>query len=129
MPLPSEFFTPASLGTLAGATGIIGAIAATVRKLTGWQSKWLVFGASVVVGITAASLAGRLDTLTDWLVALANTCLLFCTAIGGNEALVEASTPKETGITKLQSTRRASPWLQSWFVQVPTRTGPVAPTD
>ena len=121
-----DFLNMDALQLIGGATLAVSVIANTVQALTKRRSPWIAFLASVLV-ITAIGLAtDGFARVTDVLLAIANVCLLFCTASGIQGLAVHVTTPRGDSPAKEEpdSTVRASqrprrPFLlQSWFRSV-----------
>ena len=111
-----SFFTSDSLGTVAGCTAAIIIFTNTVRKLTRWTTPVIPFAISLVVGFVVAGVfAEKLNGPSEWLIALLNSCLLFLTASGGQEAAVIAGQAQSPGAVTKQSSapvRFFSSWLR-----------------
>lgn len=112
-----DFFTPESLGTFAGASAAVFAIANAISYVVGRDWKVLPFLVSLGVSFALAAGGHALKGVDDWLVAFANGCLLFCTAVGIQiTALVTASGKEVSNRRKHAGRPRASgPWLRSWM--------------
>lgn len=109
--LPSDWFTPASVGTFAAASAAVLVVANTVRKLLGWSSVWVGFVIALVIVLVGANASGQLNTFVGILIAILNTCLLFCTVFGINEAVLGLA---KTRTAIKAADRRALPWFSSW---------------
>jgi hypothetical protein len=110
-----SFFTADSFGTVAECTAAIIIFTNTVRKLTRWTTPLIPFVISLAVGfVVAGAFAGKLNGPAEWLIALLNSCLLFLTASGGQEAAVLAGQAQPPGAVTRQS---ATPvrFFSSWF--------------
>jgi hypothetical protein len=105
-------FTLQSFATLGGATLGVVVVTNTFRKLTGRHSPWVPFTASVAISILGAHLAGSLSGV-GWLLALLNACLLFCTALGLNETVVDIANTPPPGMVSPQG-RKPIKWLSYW---------------
>lgn len=88
MELPKEFFTIASLGTLAGASGAVWFITGALghlldEQLTAKASRWIGFVASFVVTFGAVLFVAEKGA-AQWVVAGLNGFMVYCTAMGVN---------------------------------------------
>lgn len=110
-----EFFTWTSLGTLAGASAAVVVVTNTVRKVIGLATPLIPFIVSLLITIGGAYQAGAMHGAGAWGIAFLNACLLFCTATGAQEVVVEAVTPREPEEAKVHARRRIK-WLSSWIV-------------
>ncbi len=80
-----EFFTVASIATLAGASGAVLVVTNTLRKLFGMNALRTCAGASLIIVGASAYAAGVLTSMLGFVLALVNACLLFCTVVGMQE--------------------------------------------
>jgi zinc transporter ZupT len=112
--IPSDFFTPASIGTFTGATGAVWILGNTLRKLTGRDLKGLAFVVSLVVAYVAAYAAGALSNLLAYFLVFLNGCLLFMTAGGVQGWASESTTPTEAHKPKVHG-RHSLKFLTPWF--------------
>ncbi|MGB8291975.1 hypothetical protein ELI36_37595 [Rhizobium ruizarguesonis] len=113
-----SFFTFDTFGTLVGAAGVIVIVANTIRRVTHWNSPALPFLISLLVGFfIAGSLANTLHGLSDYVLAFVNSCLLFCTATGGQEVTAVATAPRQPSATEPHSWSNRKPvrYFSSWF--------------
>jgi hypothetical protein len=109
------FFTTDSFATVAGCTGAIILVSNTVRRVTRLTTPLIPFAMSLVIGfVVAGGLAGKLNTPMEWLLALLNSCLLFCTATGGQEIAVTGSQGKAPGPVAQQSSEPVD-FFSSWL--------------
>jgi hypothetical protein len=113
-PAGNEFFTPTSLATFAGASLAVMVISNTVRHLTKWDSPLPCFVVSMIISLFAARILDALSGAVGVFVAIANGCLLFCSAAGLQEATVKLLIPKLAGGRKESGLGRTS-WLTPWL--------------
>ena len=111
--LPKDYYTWESLGTLAIASGAVVVVANTLRTLLKLDSPWVPFLVSLILTLVGAYTASKLASLQGWLIALLNSCLLFCTATGANQGL-HAAKPRLEG-TPQPFGRRPVKWLSPWL--------------
>ena len=90
--LPGELFTAASIITLTGATGAVYVICGALQRAFDFNPKWLALAISVVIALAGAH-ATQSHHLVNYLVALVNGCLIFCTATGVNNVFGPAQPP------------------------------------
>jgi hypothetical protein len=110
-----SFFTPDSFGTVAGASFAIVIVTNTVRTITRRTTPLVPFLISLVIGfVIAGGLAGKLHEPTDWLLAFVNSCLLFCTATGGQEIAATGGQLRQPGGITRQSSKPVG-FLSSWL--------------
>ena len=112
----SDFFTGDSLLTFGGASTATVVVGNTLRKLFKRDLVVIPFLVALVLAIAAAGAGDRLSSITDWIIALVNGCLLFCTALGLQETLVSVTTPTPTGEGQAQA-KRPVQWLMPWIRQ------------
>src|ERR1700674_4958714 len=99
-----SYFTLDSFGTIAGSTAAIMILTNTFRKVTRRTTPLAPFVISLVIGfVVAGGFAGKLHDPVDWLVAFLNSCLLFCTATGGQEVAATGGQSQEPGGITRQS--------------------------
>lgn len=108
-----DFYTWESLGTLAIAAGAVVVVANTARTLLRVASPWVPFLISLLVTLAGAYGASRLESLPDWVIVILNSCLLFCTATGANQAL-NAAAPQAEGEARPYGKLHIK-WLSPWF--------------
>lgn len=109
-----NFFTWSSLGTLAGASAAVVVVSNTIRKVSGLCSPVVPLVVALMVTFGAAWNARTLLVVADWGLAFLNACLLFCTATGAQEVIVEAATSRPAGGPRRYG-RRKLKWFSSWF--------------
>jgi hypothetical protein len=111
-----SFFTLDSFTTVAGSAAAIMIITNAIRRATRLTTPVIPLIASLFVGFLAAgAFANKLHTLEGWFLAFLNSCLLFCTAVGGQEVAANAGRGEETGGVRRQSSkplRIFSSWLR-----------------
>lgn len=84
--IQGDLFTPASLGTLAGATGAVYVICSTIQSVFNFNPKWLALLVSILISYFAAYItSSNDDQVTKYLVALLNGFLIYVTATGTNQ--------------------------------------------
>jgi tetrahydromethanopterin S-methyltransferase subunit C len=109
------FFTADSFGTVAGCAAAIIIASNTIRKLTRLTTPLVPFVISLVIGfVVAGGLAGKLNGPMEWLLAFLNSCLLFCTATGGQEIAATAGQAQQPGGVTRQSATPVS-FFSSWL--------------
>jgi hypothetical protein len=115
-----SFFTLDSFGTVAGAAGAIIIVTNTFRKATGWNSPMVPLIFSLLLGfVIAGYLADKLHNVGDYVLAFVNSCLLFCTATGGQEvagAATEERKPPGVG-PHAKPAPKPVPYFSSWFAR------------
>ena len=93
--IPGDFFTAASLSTLAGATGAVYIICSTIQKVFNFNPKWLALLVSVLISFAAALLTQTNENdISRYFIALLNGFLIYATATGTNQ--VFGSKPDST---------------------------------
>jgi len=86
--IPGDFFTAASLGTLAGATGAVYIICGTIQKVFNFNPKWLALLVSVLISYLGAYLTASVnDQVTKYIIALLNGFLIYASATGTNQVI------------------------------------------
>ena len=108
-----EFYTWASLGTLTVSVGAVIMVSNTFRKLLGYDTPFIPFLVSMALVIAGAFRSGQVEDVYDILLAFFNSCLLFCTATGGND-LVLTARPRPEGKPQPYGRRKVrffSPWI------------------
>jgi hypothetical protein len=108
--LPPDFFTPASIGTLTGATGLCFVMTNGIRKAFGVNPKWLGLLVAQLIAFAGASLTH--GTLTEYILAIPNGFLIFSTAAGA--ASITSRTDADDSIGFSARQRRRTFW-GSWF--------------
>jgi hypothetical protein len=93
--IPGDFFTPASLGTLAGATGAVYIICSTIQTVFNFNPKWLALLVSILISYLGAYVTlSNDDQVTKYFVALLNGFLIYAAATGTNQ-VVGKKAPEE----------------------------------
>ena len=108
-----EYFTWASLGTLAGAVAVVVVVTNTVRTLLKIDTPWVAFVVSILLVYGLAVANHALASISGYLISFFNASLLFCSATGANQSAGAAST-RPAGDTEAYGTRPVR-WLQPWF--------------
>ncbi|RAJ31083.1 hypothetical protein [Pedobacter cryoconitis] len=108
--IPGDFFTTASLSTLAGATGAVYIICSTVQKVFNFNPKWLALLVSVLISFAAALLTQSAgNEISRYFIALLNGFLIYATATGTNQVLgskPSADTEATIGFRQTIKTKR-----------------------
>ena len=80
----NEFFTPTSIVSVGVASGAVTMAANAMYKLFGVQQKYTAAVASLVLAYGHVAIKDK-PIPFDWVLALFNAFLLFCTAMGMND--------------------------------------------
>lgn len=92
--IPGDFFTTASLSTLAGATGAVYIICSTIQKVFDFNPKWLALLVSILISFAAALLTQSAgNEISRYFIALLNGFLIYATATGTNQVLGSKADP------------------------------------
>jgi hypothetical protein len=91
------FVDAKTIGAFAGATAAVFAATAVVRRVFGYSKPWVPFLLSVIVSFALAQASKALGPPLDWVVAVANACLLFCAVVGVNEGAENIKNPPPAG--------------------------------
>lgn len=110
MGTPKDFITTTSILTFGGASLGVLFISTAFQRVT--ARNWIIvpFITALIVGFVISGSTDALSTPLEWLVALVNSCILFCTVTGANE--LAASRP--AGGIRPQG-RPNRKWFVSWF--------------
>jgi hypothetical protein len=111
---PTEFFTWTNLGSLTGASAAVIVVTNAIQKAAQRIFAWLPLLASLVITLGTAWYAAELSALPGWGLAFLNGCLLYCTATGANESLVQVSKGQAPGahVHGAKPTGLISSWLR-----------------
>jgi hypothetical protein len=112
---PAEFFTANSLTSLAGASVAIIVATNAVQKATKRVYPLLPLVFSMIITFGTAWYAAQLNTLPGWFLAFLNGCLLYCTATGANETLVDVTKGQVPG-AKVHGAPTTG-WISSWITR------------
>lgn len=110
--LPQDFYTWQSLATLAVASGAVVIVSNTVRTLGNLDSPWVPFTVSAALTLVGAGSAHQLGTAPDWIIAVLNSCLLFCAATGANQTLIAS---KPAALEQRSYGRNHVGWFTPWL--------------
>jgi hypothetical protein len=108
----NELFTPASIVSVGVASGAVTVAANTLYKLFGVQQKFTAAVASLVLAYGYVVIKSN-PVPFEWVLAFFNGCLLFCTAMGMNDA-GDRLAPGKQGFTPSATPagrRFWKPWL------------------
>ena len=84
--IQGDFFTTASLGTLAGATGAVYIICSTIQRVFNFNPKWLALVVSILISYAAAFITQSSENdISRYFIALLNGFLIYATATGTNQ--------------------------------------------
>src|SRR4051812_12111536 len=111
---PGDFLSEATIGTFAGATGAVAAVTVLFRRVFGVNHPSVPALASLIISFGLAQAAGKLHDFMSFLIAFLNGCLLFCAAIGANEAATSVAHPQPAGQGEPQGAKKKE-WFQSIF--------------
>ena len=108
-----SFFTWASFGTLGGASFGIVVVGSTLRRVLKLDTVWIPFILSILVAAVLSYISGTVLSVSGVALAVLNSCLLFCTALGMNDGIV-SGLPKEGGGAQPYGARRVT-LVQHWL--------------
>ena len=107
------YFSWTALSAIAAASTAVVVVTNTLRRALRLRSPVVPFVVSLLVAFAAAAVARTLVAWPDFLLTFLNACLLYCTATGAQETVVEGAKGKaETG--GLQSAKPLR-WFSSWL--------------
>jgi hypothetical protein len=109
--IPSDFFTPASMLTLAGATLITTVITNSCQHAFNWNPKWLGLVVGIVIGIIGVLLTEN-PKFVNYFMGIINGFLIYASATG---IMQMGGTPApQTGTVEkaLQSRRK---FWNNWY--------------
>lgn len=116
MSAAEQLLTWTSLGTMAGATGATFVVPNALRLAFGWSPKWVGLIVAQTICVGAAFAAGK--EVSEYLLAILNGCLVFCSAAGvanitGEQTNVQATAKgSQSDKSAILSGKR---FLGSWF--------------
>jgi hypothetical protein len=91
--------TPATLATLGGLATAVLVIVDSIHVATGWTTTWFALVLSValalVVEFTLSRTSAGRPRIARVTLALINGCLVFTTALGGNQMGTRTAAPRE----------------------------------
>lgn len=114
--MPSQLFSNESFATVAGASGIVFIVANTIQAVFNFNPRWLALAISELVALYGVHAAQVTPVPSDYVLALLNGCLIYCTAVGGTSIVGSAKArgrskaPPQTG----QQERRRD-FTTKWF--------------
>ena len=101
--MANEFYTLASLGSLAGATGATVVITNALKTAFDLSPKWLGLLVAEFICVGGLFAAGAVHS-SDWFIAALNGCLVFATAAGATSA-GNAAVGGSSGSTRVAARR------------------------
>lgn len=110
MAATDQFLTASSILTFGGATTAAFVISITAQRILDRTTIWVPFIVSLIVGFAIAHTTHALNTPLDFLIALANACLIFLATTGANELSARRPAGKVA-----KHSRPPGAWLVSWF--------------
>jgi len=111
--IPGEYTSWQSIATLGGASGLVFAATAGLKKAFGLEWKALPLLLSFAVVYIAAFHNGDVHDVWDFLLISFNAFVLYMTATGVNEAVIAAVRPDTP---KPEPYKRTKKFLSSWLV-------------
>ncbi len=110
----TQFFTPVNLASLASATAMVVVAAIALKKVAGLKPSLTAFLFSQVLALLNVLVNPNWNWV-DWALLFFNGCLLYCTALGLNETLVQAEKKqRKRGAGVLPEKQRPTK-LESWL--------------
>jgi hypothetical protein len=113
--IPDSFFTMQSFVSLTGASAIVFIVANALQSALNFNPRWLALALSELVALYGTYASGNIHVPTDYVLALLNGCLIYCTAVGGTSiagAVREKGTPK--GLAPATGNQRRG-FSTAWF--------------
>jgi hypothetical protein len=109
-PVPTNsFFTPESLATLAGTTGMTWFVCSAMQSAFNFNPKWFALLVAEIFCFVAVFAFATNPSAITYLIAFVNGCLVYSSACGVN-VLAGAPATREKGLVE-----RKRSFLQSWF--------------
>lgn len=114
-----NFFTPESLATLAGSTGITLVVINAIRHVSGWGPRWFGLLVAIIVAyvglfVTAGVGSGAPITsisFVQYFIAFLNGCLIYTSAFGIQSTMVaEKPGLSFQAVRKVSKLTFRSPW-------------------
>ncbi len=112
--LPSDFVNNTTLLTFGGSTAGVIAINVVARKVFRTNHPGVPFVASLLLAFGLGASQGSLHTFIGWVVALVNSCMLFCASVGANETVTDFVTAKPVAKGEQQG-KQPVPAFTSFF--------------
>jgi hypothetical protein len=114
---PSNWVDAPTLLTFGGATAAVFGINVVARKVFRVNHPGVPFVASTFLAFALAASQAALHTVMGWVVAIVNSCMLFCATVGANEVVTDAAEEKPVGKGEQQGKqpKRPVPALTSFF--------------
>ncbi|KIO77725.1 hypothetical protein TH53_07235 [Pedobacter lusitanus] len=114
--IPGDFFTTASLGTLAGATGAVYIICSTIQKVFNFNPKWLALLVSVLISFAAALFTQPIENdISRYFIALLNGFLIYATATGTNQVFGTKPDTQTTTAAFRQTIKSKRRFSTTWW--------------
>lgn len=118
--IPKEFFTPESIFTLTGAASAVYVVCGALQHALGFNPRWLALLLSLAISLIGTHIA-QSAAWTDYLLAVLNGFLIYCTAVGVNTVLAtrdgQGGSQLKTRSPSPDSRSRVSPrrFRTSWW--------------
>lgn len=106
---PSNWVDGPTLLTFGGAAAAVFAINVVARKVFRVNHPGVPFAASTFLAFALAASQGALHTVMGWVIAIVNSCMLFCASVGANEVVTEAAKEKPIGKGEQQGKQPKGP--------------------
>ena len=114
------FYTWQGLLSVGVAAGVVVMVAGGIRRLTGLSHPGIPFLIALIIALGGANsthnlnITANVDGLFQIVIIVINAFLLFCTAMGGQDTLVEGAKGELTGAGETQSGKPKG-WFDSWL--------------
>lgn len=109
----TQFFTPASIISLTAATAMVVVAAIALKKVAKLPPVITAFIFSQILALLNV-LVNPNWTWVDWVLFFFNGCLLYCTALGLNETLVQTETKTRRKGANALPERQQGTFFESW---------------
>ena len=109
--LPSEFFTPESMLTLAGAVVMTTVVTNVCQYVFGWNPKWFGLLLAIIISIAGVILTGNYK-LISFFIGLINGFLIYANSAG---IMQMAGTNANSNTLKLQNGKIKRGFMNKWF--------------
>lgn len=114
--VPGDLFSPASIGTLAGATGAVYIICGSLQKVFNFNPKWLALMVSILISFLAALITEpSSNEPLKYIIALLNGFLIYATATGSNQVLGKPAEDLSSSFASKRILQKARRFNTRWW--------------
>jgi hypothetical protein len=114
--VPTDFFASSAFYSVAGASSIVFVISNTLQTAFNFNPRWLALVLSEFIAVFGMYLSKSAQTPSDYVIALLNGCLIYCTTNGVNSiGNATAKSGRAKGFVGADTGQKRRQFFTPWY--------------